>query len=251
MEMNCSYKKNCYTLWDKCCHRKNMKTLSLKDIRKTLYQCRNFEINHLWQRSLFLVSFIVLCFTGYGYLFGKIFTLPDDMNIIASAMYSHQYSATSAFLNFAASFTAFAGIVLSLIYICMAKGSKAWYEVYEHSITHIESKYINMPKKFIMGNLYTDIAKPYANGNFKIDNNIFSTSAGGYSVSKLNIMLGQVSLLIWILIFLFHVVSIFLPDFSQIIIANHPLFFILVVATMAIAFTANIVKNNAKSSQFD
>lgn len=48
----------------------------------------------------------------------------------------------------------------------MAKGSKAWYELYESAICSIErEKEIKIPKKYLMGEIYNT-------GN-KIDNNNF------------------------------------------------------------------------------
>lgn len=34
-----------------------------QELRKTFYECRNFEINNLWQKSVLLTAFIVLTFT--------------------------------------------------------------------------------------------------------------------------------------------------------------------------------------------
>ncbi|WP_300232445.1 hypothetical protein [uncultured Alistipes sp.] len=40
--------------------------ISIKEIHETLWRCRDFELSHLWQRSIFLSAFLILCFTGYG-----------------------------------------------------------------------------------------------------------------------------------------------------------------------------------------
>ena len=42
--------------------------LTSKDIYRAYWHCRDFEITHLWQRSVFLTAFIVLCFSAYGCL---------------------------------------------------------------------------------------------------------------------------------------------------------------------------------------
>ena len=40
--------------------------ISIKEIHETLWRCRDFELSHLWQRSIFLSAFLILCFTVYG-----------------------------------------------------------------------------------------------------------------------------------------------------------------------------------------
>ena len=40
--------------------------ISIKEIHEKLWRCRDFELSHLWQRSIFLSAFLILCFTGYG-----------------------------------------------------------------------------------------------------------------------------------------------------------------------------------------
>ena len=43
----------------------------LDSLRRTLdrmYCCRDLELSNLWQHSVFLGTFLVLCFIGYGVL---------------------------------------------------------------------------------------------------------------------------------------------------------------------------------------
>ena len=40
--------------------------LTAKDIRDSLWHCRDFELSHLWQRSMFLIAIIVLSYGAYG-----------------------------------------------------------------------------------------------------------------------------------------------------------------------------------------
>lgn len=47
----------------------------LKDVLDRLYKCRDLEISNLWQRSIFLSVFMVLCFSGYGYLLLQIINI--------------------------------------------------------------------------------------------------------------------------------------------------------------------------------
>ncbi len=84
-----------------------------------VWQCRDFEIQHFWQRSGFLATFIVLIYTGYGAFWGNI--LVEETN---TKMIHHFISIGVLFL----------GCIFSSLWIMMAKGSKYWYEIYEKKI---------------------------------------------------------------------------------------------------------------------
>lgn len=110
--------------------------VSLKDIRDTYYQLRNFEISNLWQRSIFLSALLVLFFTAYGYLTSELIKSTDN----------------SLVLNEICCGIALCGFSFSIIWIMMAKGSKAWYEVYERRICDIEKeKELKIDEDYRMG----------------------------------------------------------------------------------------------------
>ena len=84
----------------------------------------------------------------------------------------------------------------------MGKGSKAWYEKYENALYHIErnEKY----SKAIVANDMDDEmlmhgSLPAAN---PLDTSLFTTNAGRFSVSRINIAIGQVSIVVWCLAYL-------------------------------------------------
>ena len=78
----------------------------------------------------------------------------------------------------------------------MAKGSKAWYEIHEKRIRKFELE-LNMEDKHRMRP-----ASPWS-----LDNSLFSREPGAYSVSRINILLGQILLVAWWLAFGIHSVS--------------------------------------------
>ena len=160
----------------------------LKKIRKELYQLRTFEIQNLWQRSIFLVTFIVILLTGYGYLIEKLLFEYDKWATDNGLrlMIAHAVCATLAFL----------GSIFSVIWIMMAKGSKAWYEIHEKRIRKLELE-LNMEDKYRMRP-----ASPWS-----LDNTLFSREPGAYSVSRINILLGQILLVAWGLTFGIHSIS--------------------------------------------
>lgn len=154
--------------------------VSLKDIRDTYYQLRNFEISNLWQRSIFLSALLVLFFTAYGYLTSELIKCIGN----------------SLVLNEICCGIALCGFSFSIIWIMMAKGSKAWYEVYERRICDIEKeKELKIDEDYRMG---AD-CRPH-----KLDSNLFTMKAGRYSVSKLNIMIGISLMIIWVAILVIH-----------------------------------------------
>lgn len=105
-----------------------MKKITSKDIYSSLWRCRDFELSHLWQRSIFLTTFLVMSFTGYGSILLRICEyITDDNKRIPFCI-----------LNIAGLFIALLGVVLSALWIMMGKGSKAWYEKYEKALYNIE-----------------------------------------------------------------------------------------------------------------
>lgn len=169
-----------------------MKKITSKDVYSSLWRCRDFELSHLWQRSIFLTTFLVMSFTGYGSMLLRVCEyITDDNKCIPFCI-----------LNIAGLCIALLGIVLSALWIMMGKGSKAWYEKYENALYHIErnekySKAIvanDMDDEMLMhGSLHA--ANP-------LDTSLFTTNAGRFSVSRINIAIGQVSIVVWCLAYL-------------------------------------------------
>lgn len=159
----------------------NKNKVTLKEIRETYYSLRNFEISNLWQRSIFLSAILVLFYSGYAYLVSKF--LDEE---VKNPLLLHELCCAIALL----------AIVFSIIWIMMAKGSKAWYEVYENKICEIEkSKKLKIPKDHQMGSKCIP---------WDLDQCLFSNHGGRYSVSKLNILIGQVLLINWIIVLIIH-----------------------------------------------
>lgn len=207
------------------------KNVSLKELRENFYKLRSFEISNLWQRSIFLTAIIVLLFTGYGCLLSEIVREGTDVLLI----------------NEICCGISIIGLSFSFIWIMMAKGSKAWFEIYERRICEIEDeKELNIQGKYSMMNAN---AIPYS-----LSNNLFnSTTSGAYSVSKLNILIGIILAFVWIFAFAFHYIGIlqylqylnWLPHFE----AKVPLFFVCFFPFLLLLIIVIAFKNYwAKSS---
>ncbi len=100
-------------------------------IYESLWRCRDFEISHLWQRSIFLTAFLVLAYTGYGFVLMKICDQIETQQ-------TSQIGLGFRYLNIIGFILALIGIRLSILWIMMGKGSKAWYERYEQTLYNIE-----------------------------------------------------------------------------------------------------------------
>lgn len=174
------------------------------------YQCRDFELSHLWQRSIFLGAFLILAFTGYGGYFVFLMKHCDFgmLHVVGTAI-------------------ALVGIIISILWIMMGKASKAWYEVYESCICDLEQREeLDIEEKYRMG-VY--------GGADKANDSLLSTASGRFSPSKINIAIGQLSLLIWFSLGTFHlsILTAALPKgpFYDILIAfSCILIFTLVIA---------------------
>lgn len=97
------------------------------------------------------------------------------------------------------------GSIFSILWIKMGKGSKAWYEIYEAAISALgnNAPYIKEEVSKIAGFNYSSIPGFKATPQ---DNSIISTKGGSYSVSRINIGIGQVFYFLWVLIGLAHLV---------------------------------------------
>ena len=75
------------------------KCRKLNAVYERLQKNRELEIKNLWQRSIFLATFLVLCYTAYGALIGNM------LNQCLNAEKISQY-------NIAVILTSFAGIII-------------------------------------------------------------------------------------------------------------------------------------------
>lgn len=129
----------------------------------------------------------------------------------------------------------------------MAKGSKAWYEVYERRICRIEQeRHLNIPLKYRMDAGCTP---------WNLDSNLITTKPGRYSVSKLNILIGIILMITWTMILIAHytgAIYLFSSHNSNANCVIHTIILvILVVLFLFILITAALnvwAKSNALSS---
>ena len=180
-------------------------------IYNALYLAYADEIRNLWTRSVFLGVFMTLAWGGYGALKLKM--------IEANIKYLYIY-------HFASLGLCFVIIVLSLLWIAMAKGSKFVQEAHEW---HIQNIKIDEVEKDIR-KLFCDLdkfehskAKNKNNNADKINEelnpNLFfgnNLKAYRYSPSKINIALGGFSCFVGFILAMCHIIfALSFPMFKK------------------------------------
>ena len=170
--------------------------VSCRDIYMRLWANRDFEISHVWQRAIFLTAFQIACFAGYG---GFALTVITPGKTVLSPIVA----------NGIACFLAFIGLLVSLLWIMMSKGSKMWYENYENAIDAFRKSYtdgFDLIGKCAISDVagmrlqdITGYTRP------ELSDWIWSTRGGNFSVSRINIFIGQRSVLVWCILIVVHI----------------------------------------------
>lgn len=192
--------------------------VSHKELRETFYRLRDFEISNLWQRSVFLSALLVLFFPAYGVLVSK---------LLESAGKHIVYHEICCAL-------ALCAIIFSIIWIMMAKGSKAWFEVYEQKICEIEDEEdLGIKGEYSMHNM--------GKVPWSLDSCLLSGKAGRYSVSKLNILIGQFLFILWAIIFIIHYIGIItsLLNMHDSCVLHTIILTLLFISVILVIFTAS------------
>lgn len=187
--------------------------LSTGSVYEELWKGREFELTHLWQRSVFLAVFMLAIAGAYGTVLMKV-VFPDSSTVLvkdkceltvqdAKKDAFEKPFATKSQQEILIGLTCL-GSVFSLLWCMMAKGSKYWSERYEDGIQYFTTgEYAHElldfdPEIPCHGNL------PKGKDD-NISDNPLSPLAGRYSVSKVNITIGIVSLLAWSVLGIHHV----------------------------------------------
>ncbi len=202
--------------------------VTIRDVWENLWHCRDFELEHFWHRSAFLSGMLLAGFTAYGCLVGSSSSLTDCCSL-------WKFSLCEAICLLSA--------VFSVLWILMAKASKYWYEKYESAILALmgwsknrklfdDSAYLDKDKKHcIAGFGYAMI--PGYNDEWKkdqkSDDSIWSTKRGAFSPSKITIFIGQLSLVVWLLLGVGHLVAFTLVLLGCRGIWSKPVYIVLIV----------------------
>ncbi|MBR2361040.1 MAG: hypothetical protein IKA80_00125 [Spirochaetaceae bacterium] len=195
-------------------------TLTAKDYYNRLWHCRDFESSHLWQRTIFIAGFMVAIATGYGSFVNQHFKEMAYYILVLLDKTCEKDAVPLCFAtNSVALFLSCIGLILSLLWILMGKGSKLWYKAYEVAICTMETSIYGDDsdlQKVLVDDGFAEYGEKY-NDTFpwfgelkhtKCDDSPFSTAAGRFSVSKINIFLGQLAFCVWFVLGMVHLFSV-------------------------------------------
>ena len=172
--------------------------LSAGTVYEELWRGRDLEIANLWQRSIFLAVFMLAVASAYGTVLMKI-AFPDKQptNDLWTAVSKTQQEILIGLT--------FLGSTFSLLWCMMSKGSKYWVERYEGGIDYFVDgfTYAGEMRDFDYGLPYHGHLPPLPKE--KVNDNPLSALAGKYSVSKVNITIGIVSLFAWSILGILHI----------------------------------------------
>lgn len=190
------------------------------------YDCMKLEIGRLWQRSVFLATFLVLIFAGYGNVLLKLFDTKHSWCVECLCI---------SLLNLVCVVISVFGILFSILWILMGKGSKAWQEKYERTLFLFVENVENW-NSTVSGLAKHGITHGRLRGveAERFDNGIFNFKAGAYSPSKINIMIGQISLFFWVIVGISHSTAYCYGAISSVRCSRRTwfLFFVVLVASI-------------------
>jgi hypothetical protein len=237
---------------DTCKKRK----LDATDFYTELWKGRDYELNFLWQRSVFLGAFMLAFITIFcgGVLrlfnFANIekYNSQNSLIINIQSIMNLQIFSLLCFLLM----IAIIGLMFSLLWIFMVKGSKYWYECYEESIKLIFDNSNNWGEQVFEHSFFEKYISqkkeepqfPNYNNLYTKDNNknIFSTSGGKFSVSRVNVLIGQILGLFWIVSIV--IITFLMLCFTTKIIFYIPFIFIIIICL--VLFFCNFYKTKKK-----
>lgn len=204
-------------------------------IYKGFWKCRDLEIQMLWTRLTLLGAFMALTYTGYGVLLMKIGDKMPSWNVF----------------NLLAVGMGCFGMLFSTLWILMAKGSKAWFEQYEAALKYFQEENKDLFERSTSGDLilsYVDFDNhKIRDKRGPIDSSLFTQRAGRFSVSKIPIVMGQVSLIGWGCVVVGHFWCLFAGKEYMKLMIDHLGIKMVCVAVMATCFAIATICHKSRS----
>ena len=213
--------------------------ITMKSVYSCLWKCRDLEISMLWTRLTLLGAFMGLTYAGYGALILKGLDGIKNWEVFNLAAIG-----ASAF-----------GFLFSILWTTTAKGSKAWFERYEAMLAYFQKTYKehdlfeSVPDEELILS-YLDFDKRCIRRHLQpVDRNLLSQYAGAYSVSKIPIVMGQVSMLAWCIIGLAHFgVCIAGRSCVRIFVQGSNLHVLTLILIVAVAVVSTVICWSVESS---
>lgn len=252
---------------------------SAKDVYDYLLDRYKFELEHLWQRSVFLAVFLLAIAGAYGIFIKDVFLTElksDTVKIQNTAAFLDTKTMLNSQINLKK--TAFdknllrktlivyiiplsltmLGIIFSVLWILLAKGSKALQEVIEDTLSKVARCDEFWNSESITA-YFSGHGKDFIFPNFsrfrttKRSDFLFSLHGGSFSVSKINITIGIVSFIVFFMCNTAHLAYFISEYFTSLNTITHApaIAFILAFssASCAILLLNAFIKKTVTSSQ--
>lgn len=215
-------------------------SIGYKDIYMTLWKCRDFELSTFWQRAVLLGSFMLVAYAGYG-------------GLCVQALCKEFDSSRWACFHLLAIGIACFGLVASALWILMAKGSKGW-------IVRSEAALNNFPNEVPKSVFEKPNAKGLAafgahwrSGTFEeieeANDSFLSCEWGHFSVSKVTICLGQLSLAGWCGLAFAHLLALSLGmEECKTLLQTHKVAFAIALIALCLTVVFGWLRKQTQSS---
>ncbi|MBR4623928.1 MAG: hypothetical protein IKO56_00155 [Alphaproteobacteria bacterium] len=198
---------------------------NLRDLYKRYCECRDQELDRFWKNSTFVWIFLAICFGAFGQVILKYFDLKTaDSNNIFDLKKTYEVLL---------SFISFIGLLCSFIWVWMARGMKAWFEVFEMAIWQMDRDNV-----FKLPNENTYNIENFwriKDSRFVWQKAFFGAESN--SPSKIVILIGRLLCLVWFFAFLWALMSIFnILPFENSLECGGLIFLFLFIAVVVIYF---------------
>ena len=111
---------------------KKQREKKLKELYTRYNKCRDLELDRFWKNSVFVWCFLLLCFTALGKIVFD-YNTQYDLQLLHKGLKEEDYYLFALIISII-------GLIFSHIWVWMARGLKAWYEVFEMAIWQMETK---------------------------------------------------------------------------------------------------------------
>ena len=170
---------------------KKQREKKLKELYTRYNKCRDLELDRFWKNSVFVWCFLLLCFTALGKIVFD-YNTQYDLQLLHKGLKEEDYYLFALIISII-------GLIFSHIWVWMARGLKAWYEVFEMAIWQMETKnnVFDFPPEYTINNFW--IVKGTKNTLQKL-----FVSSAPISTSRIVIIIGKLLVLFWIIAFVYY-----------------------------------------------
>lgn len=171
---------------------------TLKDLYNRYNQCRDQELDRFWKNSTYVWIFLALCFGGFSRILLKYL----EIEVKPEKQYYFDMRKTYETIL---TIIGFMGLLCSFIWVWMARGMKAWYEVFEMAVWQMDKdNALNRlnNQKYNIENFWR-----IKDSRFVLQKALFGSDSN--STSKIVILIGRLLCVGWFIAFMWSMLTTF------------------------------------------